>query len=246
MTTSFPVSERNKVRRLHERGSHEKEAVYAVLDAAMICHIAYVIDGQPYCTPTAFWREGDHLYWHGSSASRMLRSQRDGLPVCLTVTHLDRLVLARCGFNHSVDYRSAMCFGTAHIIDDPVEKAAALDRMIDRFYPDRAATLRPSTALELKATTVIGMTIEEASGKIRSKGVGDEEADYALPIYAARFPVSTAIGEVEPCPRLLDGVPCPPGLDGFIPGRRLDEIMLETQARVIEAGSTVERQTSPT
>jgi nitroimidazol reductase NimA-like FMN-containing flavoprotein (pyridoxamine 5'-phosphate oxidase superfamily) len=194
----------------------------------MICHIAYVIDGQPYCTPTAFWREGNHLYWHGSSASRMLRSQRDGVPICLTVTHLDSLVLARCGFNHSVDYRSAMCFGTAHIIDDPTKKSAALNRMIDRFYPERAATLRPSTVLELKATNLIGMSIEQASGKIRAKGVVDEEADYALPIYAARFPVSMVIGEVEPCPRMPNGVPRPAGLAGFTPGRRLDDIMQET------------------
>jgi nitroimidazol reductase NimA-like FMN-containing flavoprotein (pyridoxamine 5'-phosphate oxidase superfamily) len=150
---AFAVSERNRVRRLHERGRYDRASIYPILDAAMICHIAYVIDGQPYCTPTAFWREGDHLYWHGSSASRMLRSQRDGVPVCLTVTHLDSLVLARCGFNHSVDYRAAMCFGTAHIVDDPTEKSAALDRMINRFYPERAATLRPSTVLELKATT---------------------------------------------------------------------------------------------
>ncbi len=230
-TDAFPATRRNRVRRLHERGRYDRASIYPILDAAMVCHIAYVIDGQPFCTPTVFWRERDHLYWHGSSASRMLRSQRDGLPVCLTVTHLDSLVLARCGFNHSVDYRSAMCFGTAHIIDDPDEKSAALDRMIDRFYPDRAATLRPSTALELKATTVIGMVIEEASGKIRSKGVGDEEADYALPIYAARFPVSMVIGEVEPCPRMPDGVPRPAGLAGFTPGRRLDEIMLESHER---------------
>lgn len=224
---AFPVSERNRVRRLHERGRYDRASIYPILDAAMICHIAYVIDGQPYCTPTAFWREGDHLYWHGSSASRMLRSQRDGLPVCLTVTHLDSLVLARCGFNHSVDYRSAMCFGTAHVIDDPEEKSTLLDRMINRFYPDRAATLRQSTALELKATTVIGMVIENASGKIRSKGVGDEEEDYALPIYAARFPVAVVIGEVETCPRMPAGVPRPEGLAGFTPGRRLDDIMRE-------------------
>jgi uncharacterized protein len=157
----------------------------------------------------------------------MLRSQRDGLPVCLTVTHLDSLVLARCGFNHSVDYRSAICFGTAHIIDDPREKSRALDRMIDRFYPGRAATLRTSTALELKATTLIGMAIDQASGKIRSKGVGDEEEDYALPIYAAKFPVSTVIAEVETCPRMPEGVARPPGLAPFTPGRRLDDIMLE-------------------
>lgn len=225
----FPVSDRNRLRRLHERGRYDRASIYPILDAAMLCHIAYVIDGQPYCTPTAFWREGDHLYWHGSAASRMLRSQRDGLPVSLTVTHLDSLVLARCGFNHSVDYRSAMCFGTAHIIDDPEEKSRALDRMIDRFYPGRAAILRPGTALELKATTVIGMAIEQASGKIRSKGVGDEEEDYALPIYAAKFPVRTVIGEVETCPRMPEGVARPQGLAAFIPGRRLDEIMLETR-----------------
>jgi nitroimidazol reductase NimA-like FMN-containing flavoprotein (pyridoxamine 5'-phosphate oxidase superfamily) len=227
-STSFPVTERNKVRRLHERGRYDRESVYAILDAAMLCHIAYIIDGQPYCTPTAFWREGDRLYWHGSSASRMLRVQKPGLPVCLTVTHLDSLVLARCGFNHSVDYRSAMCFGQAHIIEDLDEKAKALDLMIDRFYPGRNAELRPSTAQELKATMVIGMEIENASGKIRSKGVSDEEEDYALPIYAARFPVTQVIGRAETCPRMPAGVALPPGLAGFTPGRRLDEIMSES------------------
>jgi uncharacterized protein len=227
VTASFPVSERNKVRRLHERGSYDKQNVYAVLDAAMLCHIAYVIDGQPYCTPTAFWREGDHLYWHGSSASRMLRRQKPGLSVCLTVTHLDSLVLARCGFNHSVDYRSAMCFGTAHLIEDPAEKERALDSMVDRFYPGRAALLRTSTVQELKATTVIGMAIDQASAKVRSKGVADEEEDYGLPIYAARFPVHQVVGEVETCPRMPTGVERPEGLAGFTPGRRLDEVMRE-------------------
>ena len=93
-------------------------ASFAILDAAMVCHIAYVIDGQPYCTPTAFWREGDHLYWHGSSASQMIKAQRDGLPVCLTVAHLDALVQARSGFHHSVNYRAVMAWGTAHAITD--------------------------------------------------------------------------------------------------------------------------------
>jgi hypothetical protein len=160
-------------------------------------------------------------------ASRMPRAQRSGLPVCLTVTHLDSLVLARCGFNHSIDYRSAMCFGTARIIDDPAEKARALGRMIDRFYPDRAATLRESTDRELKATMLIGMVIEDASGKIRAKGVGDEEEDYASPIYAARIPVRTVIDEIEPCPRLLTGVARPEGLAGFTDGRTLDDVMPE-------------------
>ncbi|NOG71345.1 pyridoxamine 5'-phosphate oxidase family protein [Roseicella sp. DB1501] len=229
---AYPVTERNKVRRLHERGRYDHDSVHAILDAAMICHIAYIIDGQPYCTPTAFWREDEHLYWHGSSASRMLRKQKAGIPVCLTVTHLDSLVLARCGFNHSVDYRSAMCFGDAYFVEDPAEKARALDVMINRFYPDRATTLRPSSVQELKATTVIGMRIEQASGKIRSKGVADEEEDYALPIYAARFPVRQVIGAAEPCPRMPEGVAYPEGLAGFTEGRRLDEIMTEGQHRL--------------
>jgi uncharacterized protein len=225
---TYPITVRNRVKRLHERGRYDCESVHGILDAAMLCHIAYVIDGQPYCTPTAFWREGAHLYWHGSSASRMLRTQRAGLPVCLTVTHLDSLVLARSGFNHSVDYRSAMCFGTARVVDDPAAKARALDAMIDRFYPGRAAELRPITEQELKATMVVSMEIEEASAKVRSKGIGDDEADYALPIYAVRFPVTQVIGVDEPCPRLPAGVAVPLGLAGFTPGRRLDDIMLES------------------
>ncbi len=231
LTDIYPVTERNKVRRLHERGRYDHASVHAILDSAMLCHIAYVIDGQPYCTPTVYWREGDHLYWHGSSASRMLRTQKPGVPVCVTVTHLDSLVLARCGFNHSVDYRSVMCFGQAHVIEDPAEKARALDAMIDRLYPGRNATLRPSTALELKATMVIGMEIEQASAKIRTKGVADEEEDYALPIYAARIPVMQVIGAAEPCPRMPNGVAAPEGLSHFVPGRRLDEVMTESSRR---------------
>lgn len=228
MSDTYPITPRNRVKRLHERGRYDHETVHAILDTAMLCHIAYVIDGQPYCTPTVFWREEDHLYWHGSSASRMLRSQKPGLPVCLTVTHMDSLVLARCGFNHSVDYRSVMAYGTAAIVDDAEEKARALSAMIDRFYPGRDATLRPSTTQELKATMLVGMKIEDASAKIRAKGVGDEEEDYALPIYAARIPVYQVLGATEPCPRLIPGVERPEGLAGFTEGRRLDEVMSET------------------
>lgn len=230
-STAFAKTDRNRVKRLHERGRYERSEIYPILDAAMLCHVAYVFDGQPYCTPTTFWREGDHLYWHGSSASRMLRVQKPGVPVCVTVAHLDSLVLARCGFNHSADYRAAMCFGGAHVVDEPAEKARALDSMVDRFYPGRAATLRPSTAQEMKATMLIGMEIEEASGKVRAKGVADEEEDYALPIYAARFPVRMVLGEVEPCARLAPRVERPDGLSAFRPGRGLDEALLENRAR---------------
>jgi uncharacterized protein len=228
---AFPITERNRVKRVHERGHYDHETVYAILDAAMLCHVAYVIDGQPYCTPTNFWREDDVLFWHGSSASRMLRHLRGGTPACLTVAHLDGLVLARSGFHHSVDYRAAMCFGTARMIEDPEEKARALHGIVNRFFPDRAETLRPNNTQEVKATTVVTMRIEEASAKIRDKGVVDDEEDYALPIWAGVIPVRVVVGADQPCPRLLDGVARPAGLADYRDGRRLDEILLETQRR---------------
>ena len=164
--SSFPVTPRNRVKRLHERGSYDRTKIHALLDASMLCHVSYVVDGQPYCTPTFFWREGETLYWHGSSASRMLRNQSDGQRACLTVAHLDSLVLARCGFNHSADYRAVMAFGTARLVDDPAEKERALVAMVDRVFSDRTAGLRQSTAQEIKATSVIAMDIEEASAEI--------------------------------------------------------------------------------
>jgi hypothetical protein len=147
--------------------------------------------------------------------------------VCVTVTHLDSLVLARCGFNHSADYRAVMAFGTAHLVTDPDEKQRAVVAMVDRLYPDRTAGLRQSTAQEIKATSFIAMEIEEASAKVRVKGVGDDEEDYALPIYAERIPVRTVLGAPEPCPRLLDGVTRPETLDGYSEGRLLEDALLD-------------------
>ena len=224
---SYPVSPRNRVKRLHERGRYDHATVHSLLDASMLCHVSYVIDGQPYCTPTFFWREGSKLYWHGSSASRMLENQSDGQKVCLTVAHLDSLVLARCGFNHSADYRAVMAFGTAYIVTDPDEKARALVAMVDRFFPDRTASLRQSTKQEIKASAVIAMEIEQASAKVRTKGVADDDEDYALPVYAERIPVRTVIGAPEPCPRLLDGVKRPQSLRVYSEGRLLDDALRE-------------------
>lgn len=226
-TNSYPVSPRNRVKRLHERGRYDHATVHGLLDASMLCHVSYVIDGQPYCTPTFFWREDNKLYWHGSSASRMLENQSDGQRVCLTVAHLDSLVLARCGFNHSADYRAVMAFGTAYIVTDPDEKARALVAMVDRFFPDRTASLRQSTKQEIKASAVIAMEIEQASAKVRTKGVADDDEDYALPVYAERIPVRTVIGAPEPCPRLLDGVKRPQSLRGYSEGRLLDDALRE-------------------
>lgn len=228
---TYPVTPRSKVKRMYERGAYDRAAVHAVLDAAFLCHIAYVIDGQPFCTPTIHWREGDRLYWHGSSASRMLKHEKKGVPVCLTASHLDGLVLARSGFNHSANYRSAMCFGTAAIVDDPQEKARALEAITDRFWPGRAETLRPIDGQELKATTVIGMTIEEAAMKARDKGVGDDDLDdAALPVWAGIIPVSTVIGTLKPSPVMDPSIAVPQGVALYREGRRLDDALLETQA----------------
>ncbi len=227
---SFPVTPRNRVKRLHERGSYDRSVIYPILDAAFLCHVAYVVDGQPFCTPTIHWREGDRLYWHGSSASRMLRQLQAGTPVCLTVSHLDGLVLARCGFNHSANYRSAMCFGTARIVDQPEEKARALKAIVDRFYPGRTEALRPDSAQEVKATMVIAMDIEDASAKARAKGVGDDEDDYALPVWAGVIPVKTVLGRPEISPHVPAGVTMPDHLAAYGEGRSLDDVLRETQA----------------
>lgn len=227
---SYPVTDRNRVKRVQERGSYDRAAVHAILDAGMLCHVAYVLDGQPFCTPTLHWREGDTLYWHGSSASRMLRHLKQGAPACVTVSHLDGLVLARSGFNHSANYRAAMCFGTARIVDDPAQKASALAAVVDRFFPDRAAGLRPITTQEAKATTVIAMPIDEASAKVRAKGVGDNEEDYGHPVWAGVVPVQARLGPLQPCPRLLPGQAPGPDLAPYAEGKTLDEALLETQA----------------
>jgi uncharacterized protein len=224
---SYPVDEVNRVKRLHERGRYDVETVHRLLDSAALCHVSYVIDGQPYCTPTLYWREGPRLYWHGSSASRMLRNLSEGEPACLTVTQLDSLVLARCGFNHSADYRSVMAFGHARLVSEQEEKERALTMMVDRLFPGRTAQLRQATAQEIKATAVITMEIERASAKIRSKGVGDNEEDYALPIYAERVPVNMVLGAPEPCKRLLPGVDRPENLAPYREGRKLEDAVRE-------------------
>ncbi len=228
MQAPFPVTGRNRVRRRPDRGHYDRKTVYEILDAAMVCHIAYVIDGQPYCTPTAFWREGDHLYWHGSSASRMIRAEAAGIPVCLTVTHMDAVVLARCGFNHSINYRAVMAYGHAHPLDGEA-KLRAMDAFVDRFFPGRSRVLRAPTVQEAKATTVLGMEIEQASAKIRALPVHDEEEDYAVPAWCELIPVQTVIGAPDACPRQHPQATREAGGMGpWREGRQLDEVMTET------------------
>jgi nitroimidazol reductase NimA-like FMN-containing flavoprotein (pyridoxamine 5'-phosphate oxidase superfamily) len=209
-------TERTRVRRLPDRGRYDRETIDAILDAAYICHIGYVVDGQPYVTPTAHWRDGDRVYWHGSAASRMVRTLRAGTPICLTVTHLDGLVLARSGFHSSMDYRSAMLLGTATVVEGPA-RLRALEAFMERLVPGRWAELRPPTAKELKATLVMSMPIDEASAKIRSGGVHDDLEDLDWPVWAGVLPVRSVIGPPEPDPHVPAGMPVPESI------RRLTE-----------------------
>jgi nitroimidazol reductase NimA-like FMN-containing flavoprotein (pyridoxamine 5'-phosphate oxidase superfamily) len=222
---AYTPTARSRVRRLHERGRYDRDAVFAILDATLFCHIGYVIDGQPYVTPTGYWRVGDRLYWHGSSASRMLRAQSVGIPVCFTVMIVDGLVLARSGFHHSVNYRSVMAFGQAAKLEEPEEKRSALEAYIERFLPGRNRELRPITSQELKATTVLGMTIEEASAKFRNGPPKDDEEDYDLAVWAGVVPIRQVFGDAVPDPRLKNGTRPPLHVAGLAPGGDFTAIM---------------------
>jgi len=194
---------RSRVKRLRERGAYDFDTIASILDAGLLCHVGYVIDGHPYVTPTAYWREGDRVYWHGSSASRMLRTLAKGVDACFTVSHLDGLVLARSGFNHSINYRSVMLFGRAHKIEDEGAKLRALENFLERMFPGRWQQLRPATALEIKATTVLAMAIEEGSAKVRTGSPHDDEDDYSWPVWAGVVPVQAVMRSPLPDERLV-------------------------------------------
>lgn len=205
-----PSTPFTRVKRLPERGRYDRETVHAILDAGFVCHVGHVVDGQPVVTPTSYWRDGDQVYFHGSSASRMLRTLgQEGVRCCLTVTHVDGVVLARSGFHHSANYRSVMVFGTAHLVEDEVEKRAALEAFVEYLFPGRWEVLRPVTDQELRATTVMRMPLDEASAKVRTGPPKDDEEDYALPIWAGVLPLETRPGRVEPDPRLAQEVEMP-------------------------------------
>ena len=190
----FEVTERSRVMRQPIRGAYDEASVFAILDAAVLAHVGYVIDGQPFVTPTAFWRDGRKLYWHGAAAARMLNRLADGAPACVAVSLLDGFVLAPSGFKHSINYRSVMAFGRARLIAEPETKRVALDGFIERLYPGRAATLRPASDLELAKTAVIEMRIEEAAAKARNEGVMAIPEDIGWPAWAGVVPIETRIG----------------------------------------------------
>jgi nitroimidazol reductase NimA-like FMN-containing flavoprotein (pyridoxamine 5'-phosphate oxidase superfamily) len=205
-----PPSARTRVRREPHRGVYDRASIDAVLDAALVCHLAFVDGGQPFAVPTLHARIGDVVYVHGSAAGRALRVLAGGAPACLTVTLLDGLVLARSVFEHSVNYRSAVLLGSLRLVDDPAEKLAALEAFTDKLVPGRWAEARPPTGQELKATSVLALPIEEASTKIRTGPPGDGDSpDAALPIWAGTVPIAAAWGDPVPAPGLRSGVPVP-------------------------------------
>jgi uncharacterized protein len=190
-----PSSERVRARRLAKRATYDRQTIYRILDGGLLCHVGFVIDGEPAVIPTLYWREGDRLYWHGSAQSRMLRAV-EGSPVCIAVTLFDGLVLARSAFNHSANYRSVIIYGTAIQVTERAEKLLALEAMMDSIIPERWAQLRPVTDKEVDATRVMYVAIDEASAKVR-EGPPNDRADYAWPVWAGVIPCSTQLGAAE-------------------------------------------------
>ena len=209
-----PRTERVRTRRMHQRGAYDRATIDAILDAQPLAHVGYLLDGAPLVTPTLQWREGDHVYWHGSSASRMLE-RCDGAEVCVTVTLMDGMVMARSAYNHSVNYRSVMLLGRARIVDEREEKRARLRAMVEHMFPGRWERLRAMTEQEFKATTVLALPIDEASAKIRKGPPGDDEADLDIDVWAGVIPLRMQAGEPEPDPRGRQGVPVPDHIRKF-------------------------------
>jgi nitroimidazol reductase NimA-like FMN-containing flavoprotein (pyridoxamine 5'-phosphate oxidase superfamily) len=207
MTTT--ATERTRVRRLPKRGAYDSKTINAILDEAFVCHVGFVVDGQPYVIPTGYARIGDDLYIHGSSASRMLRSLTEGVQVCVTVTLVDGLVLARSAFHHSMNYRSVVILGKATLVDEPEEKNRAMEALTEHIVPGRWKDVRWPTELELKATSVLKVPIEEASAKIRTGGPVDDEEDYTIDIWAGVLPLDLVSGQPIEDERLTQEIELP-------------------------------------
>jgi nitroimidazol reductase NimA-like FMN-containing flavoprotein (pyridoxamine 5'-phosphate oxidase superfamily) len=195
-------SARTRVVREPQRAVYDRETIYRILDEAFLCHIGFVVEGQPFVIPTSYGRKDGNLYVHGSAASRMLRNLKEGVPVCVTVTLLDGLVLARSVFNHSMNYRSVMVLGTATLVDDREEKLAALHTLSEHIIPGRWDDARQPNEQELKATSVLRVPIEEFSAKVRTGPPIDDEEDYSFPTWAGVLPLEVKAGSPIDDPRL--------------------------------------------
>ncbi|MGD2051473.1 MAG: pyridoxamine 5'-phosphate oxidase family protein [Acidimicrobiia bacterium] len=200
---------RTEVRRKPDRADHTRDTIDAIIDTAPICHVGFVYGGDPVVIPTIHARVGDTLYFHGSPASRMLRHLKTGAEVCVTVTVVDGLVLARSAFHSSMNYRSAMVFGTGRLVEDPDEKSAALRALVEHVIPGRWEEVRPITDKEMKGTLVVAVAIDDASAKVRTGPPQDEEDDQALPIWAGVVPLETVAGAPIPDAASRDVLPEP-------------------------------------
>ncbi|HEY0384958.1 MAG TPA: pyridoxamine 5'-phosphate oxidase family protein [Pyrinomonadaceae bacterium] len=211
----FAPTEKTTVKRLPQRAEYERAALYRILDEAFICHVGFVVEGQPFVIPTGFARSGDQLYIHGSQASRMLRTLGGGCEVCLTVTLVDGLVLARSAFHHSINYRSVVVVGRARVVDDPAEKMKALHALTDHIVPGRWEQVREPNERELKTTLVLALPLMEASAKVRTGPPVDDEEDYLLPIWAGVLPLTVQTEAPINDPRLREGIEPPANVTGY-------------------------------
>ena len=204
-----PKTPRTTVTRQRDRGRYDRDTINAIVDEALICHVGFSVNGQPYVIPTTHARVGDHLYIHGSVGSRMLKNMKQGIPVCVTITLLDGLVLARSAFHHSMNYRSAVILGVAQEVTGEDEKRSAFNALVNHIVPGRSADVRAADAQELKATSVLRLIIEEASAKVRRGPPIDAEEDYALTCWAGVLPLQLMAGHPIDDPRLEFGTPVP-------------------------------------
>jgi nitroimidazol reductase NimA-like FMN-containing flavoprotein (pyridoxamine 5'-phosphate oxidase superfamily) len=207
-TTALSSTERTTIHRLRERGRTDRQDLYAVLDAGLVCHVGVIVDGAPIVLPTGYGRIGDTLYLHGSSANRSLLAA-DGQQICVTVTHLDGLVCARAVFHHSMNYRSAVAFGTAWLVTDNSERLAALHAVTEQLAPGRWDHARLPTRKELAATAVLALPLDEASVKVRTGPPKDDPEDYETGYWAGVLPAALTFGPAEPDPALRQDVATP-------------------------------------
>lgn len=209
MKTSF-ASDRNRVIRQPSRASYDQQSLYAVLDSSVLCHVGFVVDGQVFVIPTAYARDGERLLLHGSAASRMMKRLAEGEPCCVTVSHLDGFVLAKSAFHHSVNYRSAVVFGKAIELSDPVQKAEALRLFMEKVTPGRWQLTRPPAEQELRATSVLSVQIEDASVKTRSGGPIEDSSDLSRQGWSGVIPIHSAAGLPQAAPESEPGAAPPP------------------------------------
>jgi uncharacterized protein len=215
MSESQLPTTRTRVVREPDRAVYEREDIYRILDEGFLCHVGFSVDGQPFVIPTSYGRKDANLYIHGSAASRMLRQMKDGVSVCVTVTLLDGLVLARSIFNHSMNYRSVVVLGKAMLVDDPEEKLEALRILSEHIIPGRWDDVRQPNDRELKATSVLRLPIEEFSAKVRQGPAIDDEEDYSFPTWAGVVPLVTTIGDPIPDSRLVPPRDVPPYVKNY-------------------------------